>query len=395
MPKKTLSFYENRQEIQRIVGWKPPVFHQASECYVSLTAYDPSVGKMRLKKIMLGHIKGKRQQRIYGMEIIKRLTEKLLNGWNPWVEANHPAEYALFTDVCDKYESYLAKLEKEGGVRQGTIINYTAKLNSLKSWLAKGKVNVTYIYQFDKSVTAKFLDYIFVERNNTIRTKNNYIGWLKSFSRYLQERNYVKTNPMLGISTTTKSGKKNRNVIPDKILTRIKAHLETENKHFLLACYLLHYLFIRPREMTFLKIKDISITNRTVVLKGEYTKNGKDSVITIPKHVIDLLLELNVCSCPPDYYLFSTGFRPGVKQLRDNKMTQYWHKEILGKLNLDKTYKFYSLKDTGITNMIKAHTDLLSVRDQARHSSVSITNVYTPSEIKEANEQIADYKGVF
>lgn len=395
MPKKTLSFNENQQEIQRIVGWKPPVFHQASECYVSLTAYDPSIGKMHMKKIMLGHIKGKRQQRIYGMEIIKKLTEKLLNGWNPWVEINHPAEYELFTDVCKKYKSYLAKLVKEGGIRKGTVSNYTAKLKCLESWVSKGQANLTYIYQFNKSVVAKFLDYVFVERNNTIRTKNNYIGWLKSFSRYLIERNYVKVDPMLGISATNKVNKKNRNVIPDKVLVQIKDHLEEENKYFLLACYLLHYLFIRPREMTFLKIRDISLKNRTVALKGEYTKNGKDSVITIPKHVIGLLLELNVLSYPPNYYLFSKGFRPGVRQLRDNRMARYWHKEVLEKLKLNKTYKFYSLKDTGITNMIKAHTDLLSVRDQARHSSVSITNIYTPSEMKEANEQIIDYEGVF
>ena len=183
---------------------------------------------------------------------------------------------------------------------------------------------------------------------------------------------------MLGISATSKVNKKNRNVIPDKVLIQIKDHLEKENKHFLLACYLLHYLFIRPREMTFLKIRDISLRNRTVALKGEYTKNGKDSVITIPKHVIELLLELNVFSCPPNFYLFSKGFRPGTRQLRDNRMARYWHKEVLERLKLNKTYKLYSLKDTGITNMIKAHTDLLSVRDQARHSSVSIRTSIHP-----------------
>lgn len=395
MPKKTLSFNGNQLDIQRIVGWKPPVFHQASECYVSVTAYDPSIGKMRMKKIMLGHIKGKRQQRIYGMEIIKKLTEKLLNGWNPWVEVSHPAEYALFSDVCTKYEAYLNKLVKEGGIRPGTARNYSIKLTFLKAWVNKNKINITYVYQFDKTVVAKFLDYIFVERNNTLRTRNNYVGWLKSFSRYLMERNYVNSDPTLGIRTTTKLEKKGRNVIPDDVLVKIKTHLVQTNKHFLLVCYMLHYLFIRPHEMIFIKIKDISLKNKTVILSGNYTKNGKDSVITLPNHVIDLLQELKIFSYPSDYYIFGKKFRPGVKKISEGYLSKYWHIEVQEKLGIDKSYKFYSLKDTGITNMIKAHTDLLSVRDQARHSSVSVTNVYTPSEIKKANEQITDYEGVF
>ena len=348
-----------------------------------------------MKKIMLDHIKGKRQQRIYGMEIIKKLTEKLLNGWNPWVEVSHPAEYALFADVCTKYEAYLHKLVKEGGIRPGTARNYSTKLAFLKAWVKKNKIDLTYIYQFDKTVVAKFLDYIFIERNNTLRTRNNYVGWLKSFARYLMERDYVKSDPTLSIRTTTKLEKKGRNVIPDDILIKIKAHLEKENKYFLLVCYMLHYLFIRPHEMIFIKIKDISLKNKTVILSGSYTKNGKDSVITLPNHVIDLLQELKIFSYPPDYYLFGKEFRPGIKKLSEGYLSKYWRVEVQGKLGIDKSYKFYSLKDTGITNMIKAHTDLLSVRDQARHSSVSMTNVYTPSEIKKANEQITDYEGVF
>ena len=57
-------------------------------------------------------------------------------------------------------------------------------------------------------------------------------------------------------------------------------------------------------------------------------------------------------------------------------------------------YKFYSLKDTGITNMIRSNTDIISVRDQARHSSILITDIYTPKDIKEANELLLNYKGV-
>lgn len=395
MPKKNLRFHETETNFQQLIGWKPPVFHQASECYVSFSAFDPSIGKMRLKKIMLGHIKGKRQQRVYGMELIKKLTQKLLEGWNPWVEETHPEEYARFKDVCKEYEKYLAQLVKEGGIKPGSVSNYKYKLKFLKKWIDDKKIDVTYTYQFNKHVVGMFLDYVFVERNNNLRTRNNYIGWLKSFVRYLISREYISKNPMQGIQLTTKVGEKNRDVIPDNVLKRVRLHLEQENKHFLLACYILHYLFIRPHEMTYIKIKDLSEEKGTIFLAGAHTKNGRDAVITIPNHVMELMKELKVFSCPPNYYLFGNMFRPGVRSIRAQRFREYWVEKVRKPLRLKNSYKFYSLKDTGITDMIKANTDLLSVRDQARHSSVTVTNVYTPQESKKANPSIIDYEGAF
>ena len=47
---------KNKESIQEIIGWTTPKLHQASECYVSFKVFDPCYGKLRLKKIMLGHI---------------------------------------------------------------------------------------------------------------------------------------------------------------------------------------------------------------------------------------------------------------------------------------------------------------------------------------------------
>jgi hypothetical protein len=38
--------------------------------------------------------------------------------------------------------------------------------------------------------------------------------------------------------------------------------------------------------------------------------------------------------------------------------------------------------------MLRANTDVLSVRDQARHSSILITDTYTPHDIAKANPLI-------
>ena len=41
------------------------------------------------------------------------------------------------------------------------------------------------------------------------------------------------------------------------------------------------------------------------------------------------------------------------------------------------------------------HYDVLSVRDQARHSSILMTDIYTPHDIQEANSLIKNYQSDF
>lgn len=395
MSKKKFVIQKKQTAIQEIVGWKTPRFHQASECYVSLVAFDPERGRMRTKKFMLGHIKGKRIQKIYGEALIKRLTEKLMQGWNPWVELVQPLEYTSFDSVCNKYEEYLMKLLKERNMREESVISYLSRVRVLREWKDQEKINLFYSYQFDNRLVGQFLDYVFIDRNNTIRTRNNYLSWLKTFCKYLLERGYISSDPTVGYSCVSRRGSlKNRDVIPDAILKELKDWLMDHNKHYLLACYILHYMFVRPKEMSYLKVGDFSVRKKTLLLHGDNTKNHNDALLTMPDHVLKLMIELRIFDHPGNYYLFSDRFAPGPVRKSEKMFRDYWHHYIRKNLHLTDRYKFYSLKDTGITNMLRANTDILTVRDQARHSSILITDIYTPKDIQNANELLLNYRGV-
>ena len=395
MPKKNYFSQSRQTAISEIVGWKTPSFHQASECYVSLSAFDPSLGRFHIKKFMLGHVKGKRNQQKYGEALIKRLTEKLMQGWNPWVEMTQPLEYSSFDDVCRKYEDYLLKLLKENNMREESVVSYISRIRILKKWKDAQNINLFYTYQFDSRLVGQFLDYVFIDRNNTIRTRNNYLAWLKTFSKYLLERGYISSDPTQGYSCVNRRGNlKNRDIIPDDMLAAIKEWLGEHHRHFLLACYILHYLFVRPHEMSYLKVGDFNINKKTLMLHGTNTKNHNDALLTMPDHVLKLMIDLHIFDSPGNYYLFSDGFAPGPERRSEKCFRDYWHHHVRKNLKMSDRYKFYSLKDTGITNMLRANTDILSVRDQARHSSILITDIYTPKDIQNANQLLLNYRGV-
>lgn len=383
---------KNNEFITDIMQWTYPRLTVGKRNYIHFSAFDPETGKMKRKKIHLGRCKTKTELNVTSSRIIKKLVEKLSSGWNPWIDSNNQLEYSYFVDVCEKYREFIYKSLKCGDMREQTTTSYLSYLHIFQDWGTRA--GITYIYQFDKRKLSAFLDYVYIERNNTLQTRNNYLSWLKVFSRYLLDRCYLNIDPTTGISVIKKRGNKQRKILPDKVLLRLKNYLESKNRYYLLACYLIHYCFIRPHEMSMLKIQDINLRKCTMRISGDISKNHYDAVITLPKHVIMLMLDLNIFDSPSNYYIFSDRFRPGERRKSEKAFRDFWNETLRPAIGLEKEYKFYSLKDTGITNMLRAKTDILSVRDQARHSNIAITDTYTPKDIADANELLINYKGV-
>ena len=78
---------------------------------------------------------------------------------------------------------------------------------------------------------------------------------------------------------------------------------------------------------------------------------------------------------------------PGTRQVSRRMLSKHWDK-MRKSLKISAEYQYYSLKDTGITDMLNKKVSNLAVRDQARHSSLSITNIYARVADKDANQEI-------
>ena len=381
-------------DISEVVYFTFPKLYTGKEWYIGFMAYDPAQKKMRRKRIKINHIEKKSDRKKYARGLIERLTIQLDRGWNPWVQKELPTAYKAFDDVCAAYIHALDKGLSENYYRETTHKEYSCMLHTLQKWNKTRIQPAYYIYQFDRDMILEFLNYIYVERDNSLVTRNKYLMWLSSFSTWLVQRLFLKSKPTDGIAKIKNKGReKDRDLITDEELKKLHDYLEANNKHFLLACYILHYVLIRPKEMSYLKLKDFSLKKQTVVLSGEYTKNRRNAVVTLPAKVIRLMIELGTFNSPDSYYLFSSGFRPGKNHMHQVQFRKYWANHIRPYMGWGPRKKFYSLKDTGITNMIRNNMDILSIRDQARHSSVLMTDMYTPADLKGANKLLLNYEG--
>lgn len=381
--------------LNEILSYTYPKLHTGACWFISFYAFDPAKGVMRRKRIKINSVGTAVQRRRYAAQVCHRLATKLETGWNPWVEAEAGNTYKLFTDVLAHYRNYLDKLQGDGVLRKSTVHGYKCSAGIMERWNAEQKNPIRYVYQFDRSFCVRFLDYVYIERGNTPTTRNNNLAFLREFSSFLVEHLYLNSKPTEGLQNLGKSSTpKNRTVIAADDMRRLHDWLAEHNRPFLLVCYFLHYLLIRPKEICKLRLQDINVAKQTVYIDGRISKNKKSGVVTLPTPILELLVDLEFFNAPSSYYIFSTGFRPGPKLCSERSYRRFWKNEVVPALKFPAEYKFYSLKDSGITAMLRAGLDTLSVKEQARHSSLQITDAYTPQEIRDSNPRLQSYKGI-
>lgn len=379
-------------ELNEIKAYTPPRLFTGKEWYIGFNAYDPAQEKMRRKKIKLNHIPRITERRKYANDLIVRLSENLRNGWNPWVARMDSKGYDTLENAVKHFIRVKEKLVDDDVIRPDTFTDYESKLRNLLLYNKNLKRPIIYIYQLDEKFLQDFVEYIYVERNNVAQTHDNYIRVLRVFCKFLVKQGYQQRNAADALTLFGRRAyKKGRTTIPEKDLQRLHAYLTDRNPYYLLACYVEFYCLIRPKEMALIKIRDISFKNRTILIRAENAKNRKDAVVTLNAKVINLMLDLKIYQYHQDCYLFSDKYMPGVVKKEGKIFRDYWNLHVKKDLKFPDTYKFYSLKDSGVTMMLRGKVDSLSVRDQARHSSILMTDKYTPHDIQEANPVLESF----
>lgn len=387
--------YVNRIGINKALAYTPPRYRDnPSSSYIEFSAFNPLTGMMGRIRIKLNRIRNSRERKAHANESIKRLNEMLSSGWNPYVDGN-PEDQVRFIDALDRYEEHVQKMHSNGLFRKQTYDDYKSKIRIMRQYIDNkyGRNKVFYIFKFDKRWCIDFLDYIYIERNNGAQTYNNYLNFLRTLSQYFLERGILKELPTNGIRPISKRlFAKERGCIPLDEIKKIGEWTRERDPHFAFACQLLYYCFIRPVEMTRLLISDFNLQKSTVTIRATASKNKRTQVVTVPKKVLLYGISLGIFSAPMSDRVFSTRLKPGKSEIDPKIFRDHWAK-VSRALKLKKSWKFYSLKDTGITQLLKQDiTSPLHVKEQARHSSLAITEIYI-DENRDPNPDILELDG--
>lgn len=397
MNKYLVEMLENKtikeESVDKIKEYTLPIYHEGKESYVYFYAYHPERDKLVRKKIHVNWIKPLKTRREFVGRLIANINRQLKEGWNPFINESKQKIYTEFSTACDVFLKAQRQLSRSGVLRIDTYRCYSSDLQILNQYNELLSQPIKYLYQFTKEYIKNYLEYLLIHRENKAVSVNNRLTVIHLFCAYLVEKNYLPSNPAAGIKKY-KVDLKRRKVIAKDDLDLLRNYAYETNKHFLLACYLIYYCFIRPKELTFLKIYHVNLAKNTITVDASFSKNRKDAVITLPQKVKQLMIDLEIDLQPKNYYLIGKNLIPGESQLTRGILYNKF-RYIRNKLGLSSDYQLYSLKDTGITEFVRKKLDSLSVRDQARHHSIALTNKYIEVAKNEANEVIINLDGNF
>lgn len=373
-----------------IISYTLPTLHTGKNWYVDFMAYNPAEQKMKRKKYMLDGIPKITDRRKMAADIIATVTARLRSGWNPWAELSNSRQYAKVEDVIDMYSKYLIKLQATGSIKPNTFTDYNKRLRVLRDYMQNHTLPIVYIYQFNLTYISDFLDYLLLDRDSSARTRNNYKIWLSSLCSWLVEKQYMDTNPCERIKSLKEEDKKRTDISPED-LQRINQYLKANNPYFLLVCRMEYYTFIRPEELTNIRLKDINLKEQKIFIASNISKNRRDGMVGLNDEIIKQMIDLKIFDNDTNDYLFSTKFKPGKKKITIRVIRDHFYK-VRSTLKLPKTYLFYSLKDSGIRDLANS-AGIVVARDQARHSDISTTNKYLQGKALTVHEETKHFVG--
>lgn len=367
--KNSKSFSKN--SAVAFIDYKPAEIRIGKQYLIVYYAKNPISHKLERFRVNVPVVKNKVERKKIAVKMQLTINEKLAHGWLPYFD-NVDNDYKTFEFVAEKFINQFIQDVESGAKRTDTLRSYRSYLNVIKSYIDKNKID--FIFEFNKSYVFNLLDWVIYERKGSNRTYNNYITFLHTFIQFAYERGYIKENFVKSIRKKPVELKK-RKILTPEIKAIFKNHFENENNGFYTLCMTTYYCFIRRTELTKLKVGDVNFESNLITITSDISKNRKTESITIPLGFLPLIKK-HVEKAKPDDFVFSKNFMVGKTKLKPQEITDFWDK-FRKVYNISNEYQFYSLKDTGITDLLNTGVPALKVRNQARHGEIKMTEKYT------------------
>jgi len=357
------------------IDYKPAELRKGKDWVIVYYAKNPFTNEMERHRLRAPKISNTREREAYAKRIIAEINNKLANNeWSPYMEKPGNS-YKSFKDATDGFLNLINKELKDGVKREDTIRAYTSYVSMVHRYIKAKNIKIQFAGQFDVKFVSGYLDWVYYDRNNSPTTYNNHLRFLGSFSKYFISRGFITTDPTSVITPKPKT-KKIRTIVDEDTREIIREHLPSFNWNYFVLCMLPYYSMVRRTELTKLKVSHIDLANDVINLPETISKNRKNEGVTIPLELKPLLEEHIKDANRGDFVFSANNFRPGAEQLKPKKISDTFVK-FKKKYSLPETVQWYSLKDTGITDLFMLGSlSATQIRDQARHKDLKTTMLY-------------------
>ncbi|APQ18814.1 tyrosine-type recombinase/integrase [Maribacter hydrothermalis] len=243
---------------------------------------------------------------------------------------------------------YVLKL-KNNQVKARTIQDYRLKGQAFLKWLAKNHPTTQYAHQLTKKMLLDFLNEIIIKTSP--RNRNNFRLALGTILQTLEDNEIIKLNFIKSIKVLKSVPNRNKTFSLETEKSIFK-YLSKEDPILLLYIKFVAYNFLRPIEVSRLKIKDIDLNNKILTFQA---KNSNLKKKIIPQMLLDEIPDLS--NLNPEHLLFTPTKIGGAWDTKETNRRNYFSKRFKQKVkehfNLNEDYGLYSFRHTYITKLYR------------------------------------------
>ena len=356
-----------------LVHYRECKLTQGQDWFVYFYVMNPDTGKLKRVRIKVNRIHPILARKRAAKEMMTLINQRLALGWNPLLETKAPKAFATISDAMD---TFLKVKSKE--IEPTSMRSYKSYVKLFTEWMSANQVSPeTPASSIGKEVAMSIMDDI--EGNMTAKSYNNYLTFFRNLFNWMKSKGYTMANPFDEIQKKARRlTVKQRRTFSEDELARLWAYLQGAGKARLAMCMICYACLIRPKEIVMLKCGDVDLEKNLIHIDAGVAKNDHESFRTIPEDLARVLGQLDLSN--PDNYLFSRSpdrdFSPGPLKEDSREIARWWNDYVRPSCGFGKDIQFYSLKDSGITDMLGGGVPINLVQQQADHSSVAMTAIY-------------------
>ncbi|GAB3938776.1 phage integrase SAM-like domain-containing protein [Larkinella terrae] len=270
----------------------------SKEWYIEFYAYSENNADLIRKRVKIPlSYQTDESRRKYAAKQIKEINKLLREGYH------FKKEYTGTEDSDIErlkplllVESFYAVIEDSYGyLRKKSKGTYRTAINKAAEYFSKD----IELIQVTKADVLKLRDF-FLKKGNSAYTTNKTIAHLAMMYNSIAIRNDIETNPFR-IPSLPKTQVSASNIAftdDDRIV--LEQYLKEHDYELFLFTRYLYFAFIRPRELRQLRIKNIDLTTKSIIIPGEIAKNRKtENTAIIPP----LLAVIDLESYHPEFLL--------------------------------------------------------------------------------------------
>jgi tyrosine recombinase XerC len=267
-------------------------------------------------------------------------------------------------------ERYIAKfiryLEIEKNYSSHTILNYRLDLDNFRKFLGEEAIE-----KVDYLTLRKYLVYL-KEKNLGSKTVSRHLSTLRSFFKFLIREGYLKTNPILSLSSP-KLEKHLPRVLTEEEVFRLIEASSPKNEIGLRDRAILETFYscgIRISELVGLNIQDIDFIGGIIKVRG---KGKKERICPIGDKAIQALRAyLDKRKRQSEViFLNKSGRRIACQGVR-NIFSKYMRSS-----EIKQGASPHTLRHSFATHLLNRGADLRTVQELLGHANLATTQIYT------------------